>query len=460
MTRKWASLTILASCLVLVNKGYSQSSELESFVDSLADEHIGATLAGMSVGVMRGDQILLKKSYGLASLEWQVPMPMDAIHEVGSVTKQFTTFSILQLYGQERLDLDADVTAYLPELDLQERSVSVRRLMNHTSGIKGFTEMEEFRELSLLNRPREELLELIEQYPFDFEPGEALIYNNSAYMLMGLIIETVTGQSYEEYLEENVFPLANMANSSYCSNRTVVEQRASGYSLSDGEFVMARYHDHVWPYAAGSVCSTVSDLLAWNRALHTGEILSPNLYELLVTPIPLNDGSPVRYASGMVSYTHPTGRVIEHGGAIDGFLSHSRYYPDEDVTVVVLLNTAGPTGPASIANDIGENLFGTPFLPEENSYAGDLSRFAGEYRGAARGTTLRVIIELEGDNLQATQSTTSNTRDPQVISYLEGNTFYSGNNLFYFDEDVNGEISRLRIDSLLNHYVLKSTHAP
>jgi len=168
----------------------------------------------------------------------------------------------------------------------------------------------------------------------------------------------------------------------------------------------------------------------------------------------------VRYASGMVSYTHPTGRVIEHGGAIDGFLSHSRYYPDEDVTVVVLLNTAGPTGPASIANDIGENLFGTPFLPEENSYAGDLSRFAGEYRGAARGTTLRVIIELEGDNLQATQSTTSNTRDPQVISYLEGNTFYSGNNLFYFDEDVNGEISRLRIDSLLNHYVLKSTHAP
>lgn len=278
MTRKWASLTILASCLVLVNKGYSQSSELESFVDSLADEHIGATLAGMSVGVMRGDQILLKKSYGLASLEWQVPMPMDAIHEVGSVTKQFTTFSILQLYGQERLDLDADVTAYLPELDLQERSVSVRRLMNHTSGIKGFTEMEEFRELSLLNRPREELLELIEQYPFDFEPGEALIYNNSAYMLMGLIIETVTGQSYEEYLEENVFPLANMANSSYCSNRTVVEQRASGYSLSDGEFVMARYHDHVWPYAAGSVCSTVSDLLAWNRALHTGEILSPNLY--------------------------------------------------------------------------------------------------------------------------------------------------------------------------------------
>jgi len=206
MTRKWASLTILASCLVLVNKGYSQSSELESFVDSLADEHIGATLAGMSVGVMRGDQILLKKSYGLASLEWQVPMPMDAIHEVGSVTKQFTTFSILQLYGQERLDLDADVTAYLPELDLQERSVSVRRLMNHTSGIKGFTEMEEFRELSLLNRPREELLELIEQYPFDFEPGEALIYNNSAYMLMGLIIETVTGQSYEEYLEENVFP--------------------------------------------------------------------------------------------------------------------------------------------------------------------------------------------------------------------------------------------------------------
>ena len=440
----------------------SQNSDLESFVDGLADQYVGTNLAGMSVGIMQGEEVLLKKSYGFANLEWQVPMPMDAVHEVGSVTKQFTTASILQLYGQERLDLDADITDYLPELDTKGRNITVRQLANHTSGIKGYTEMTEFAELFTQEKPREEILRLIEKYPLDFEPGEALAYSNSGYFLMGLIIEKVSGLTYEEYLEQQLFPRAGMNGSSYCSNRNIVEGKATGYSYTDDGLVMARYHDHTWPYAAGSLCSTVSDLLAWNRAMHTGQVLSSNLYDLFISPGMLNNGFPLRYAMGVTNYTHPTGQVIEHGGGIDGFLSYSRYYPDQDVIVVVLVNTAGPIGANTLANEIGEHLFGTPFALQGQDYPGDLSQFAGEYHGMGRGTEMTITIESNSSSgsLDATIATASNSQDPIAIEYLEGNTFFSGVNYFVFGQPVSGRFSELRYDGPSSHYILENSDAP
>lgn len=432
----------------------AQTSGLERFVDSLAEQYVGTNLAGMSVGVTRGNDILLKKSYGYASLEWQVPMPVDAVHEVGSVTKQFTTVAMLQLYGQERLDFDADITEYLPEFDTQGRVVPVRRLVDHTSGIKSFTEMPEFTDLATQDRPREELLRLMEKHPFDFEPGEALIYNNSAYFLMGLIIEQITGMSYEQYLEENIFPLAGLDDSSYCSNSRVVEKKATGYTYSPDGLTLADYHDHTWPYAAGSLCSTVSDLLAWNKALHHGEVLSPTLYEMLITPVPLADGTPIRYAMGVSHYTHPTGRVIEHSGEIDGFFSFARHYPDDDITVVVLLNTAGPVGAVTIANEISEHILGNRALPPSRSYTGDLNRFVGEYRGAGRGAELAVAVTSNGDTLEVTMSAGPNAGEPQSVSWLEDDTFFAGTNRFIFETTDEGQVSGLRIDGPSSHYVL------
>lgn len=445
---------IFASSTALLTVAQDQS--LEEFVDSIAEEHVGNTLAGLSIGVTRGSEVLLKKSYGFANLEHQVPMVMDAVHEVGSVTKQFTTVAMMQLVGQERIDLEADVTEYLPEFDTQGYRIPVKRLLDHTSGMKGFTEMEEFGDLSMVTKPREELLRLIESYPFDFEPGNALIYNNSAYFLMGLMIEAVSGQSYEEYLEEHVFPLAGMDDSSYCSNSTIVPGKATGYSRRDDEFILARYHDHTWPYSAGSVCSTVSDLLAWNAALHHEGVLSESLYARLITPQPLNDGTPMRYAAGLVNYTHPTGHVIEHGGAIDGFLSHSRYYPEHDVTVIVLQNTSAGPGPTATANEIGEYLFGTPYAPKPNNYPGDLSIFEGLYKGAARGAEMTIEVSSDEEGLNIVLSINDQPRPAQYINFQQGTTFFRGPNYFIFDSPEDGDVSELRFDAPLNHYVLKA----
>jgi len=433
----------------------AQPGELEAFVDALAGEHVGSTLVGLSVGVARGDEILLNKSYGYANLEWQVPMPRDAVHEIGSVTKQFTSVAILQLAGQELIDLDADIGEYLPDFNTQGRRIPLRRLMDHTSGMKGITEIPEFRDLSTRLGEREEVFRLVEQYPFDFEPGYAQIYNNSAYILLGHIIERVTGQSYEDYLNEHVFPLATLQQTSYCSNSEIVEQKAAGYQYTPDGFRLARYHDHTWPYSAGSLCSTVSDLIAWNRALHHGAVLSSDQYQALITPVPLADGWPLRYAMGLTHYMHPTGRVIEHGGGIDGFLSFSRYYPDDDVTVIVLQNAGAPPGPATIADRIGEHLFGTRFALEAKPYPEDPSRFAGEYRGPARGAEMTMNVTLIEGELQAVPTVRGNPGSPQTLSFLDDTTFFNGITYFIFDVSDDGTTANLRFAGPGNHYVLE-----
>jgi CubicO group peptidase (beta-lactamase class C family) len=156
-----STFTVLVTLLMPFQFVLAQASDLEALADSIAAEQVGTTLAGLSIGVSHGDKVLLKKSYGYANLQWQVPMPMDAVHEIGSVTKQFTSAAILQLYGQEKLDLDTDISEYLPDFETQGRQISVRRLMDHTSGIKGFTEMPEYGEIGQRTLPREDLLRLM-----------------------------------------------------------------------------------------------------------------------------------------------------------------------------------------------------------------------------------------------------------------------------------------------------------
>jgi CubicO group peptidase (beta-lactamase class C family) len=449
MHRSIRILGFVVVALLLARPLPAQSPDLEALVDSIAAEHIeGGRLAGMSVGVVRGAETLLLKAYGHADLEWDVPMPIDAIHEIGSVTKQFTAAAILQLHEQGKIDLDADMTEYLPGFDTQGKAIPVRRLLDHTSGIKGATEIPGFDRLSRLTLPRDSLLTVIQGIPLEFEPGHALIYNNSAYILLGHIIEKVSGQSYEDYVEEHVFPLAGMDDSSYCSNTEVLTKRAHGYAVGRDGLELAEYHDHTWPYSAGSLCSTVADLVAWNRALHGGAVLPPEAYEMMITPRPLEDGTPVRYAMGLSHYVAPSGRVIEHGGGIPGFLTHSRYYPDEDAIVVVLLNTSGPPGPAAVADAIGEHLFGDDHLPEAGAWAGDLESLVGRYRGPARGRTLTTTVSIEDGKLMF-----SDGGPAREIQPLEGDTFFRGSTRYTFEMEE-GRATALRLDHVGGHYLL------
>jgi CubicO group peptidase (beta-lactamase class C family) len=368
-------------------------------VDSIVSAALaGGRAAGMAVAVVRGSDTLVFKGYGKADLEWDVPTPPDALYEIGSITKQFTAAAVLKLVEQGRVDLDADLRAYLPEFDTQGYRVPVRRLLDHTSGIRSYTEMASFRRLSKEKLPRDTLLRLVEREPFDFSPGDQMVYNNTGYFLLGLLIEKVSGQSYAEFVATHLFQPAGMSRSRYCSENAVIERRANGYDATPGGLVRAAYLDHTWPYAAGSLCSTIGDLVAWNRALHGGRILGPAMYRLLVTPEALNDGTVLRYAKGLAIRDVAGHRAFTHGGGINGFVSDAAWFPESELVIVVLVNTAGPVQPGMVLSQIARAVLGQRPLVEVE-FSGNLADYAGTYRGVGRGQPLVRTFVPEGNRL-------------------------------------------------------------
>ena len=451
MSFRSTCVAVLAAAMLQASAAalHSQQSGLASYVDSLASSLIdSAQVAGVSVGVMRGAETLLFETYGYADLEYDIPMPDDAVHEIGSITKQFTSAAVLKLWELGKIDLDADVTEYLPEFDTQGHEIPLRRLFDHTSGMRGYTEMDSFDAIVAEVHPRDSLVTLIGATPFDFAPGEAQIYNNSAYFLLGLIIEEVSGQSYEEYLEESLFGPLGMEDTSYCSSTAILRNRAHGYDWSPEGLRRKAFIDHTWPYAAGSLCSTVVDQLTWLRAFHGERVLSPGAYRMMITPRTLPHGVTLRYAMGVMHMTTPSGRVIMHGGGIPGYNSDSRYYPDDDLAIVVLINTAGPPGPAWVAERIAERLLGRREPPVSN-YSGDLAALEGTYEGPARGRKMTQTVKVDAEGAL----TADEGDEPGAISHREGTTFARGRTHFTFVLE-GGRAVELHVDHASGHYVL------
>lgn len=411
-------------------------------LDSLARAHVESPIIpGVSVAVVQGDEVLLQRGYGYVDLEWDVPTPEDAraSYEIGSVTKQFTGAATLLLADEGALDLDASFDEYI-DYDLQGRHVPVRRLLDHTSGIRGYTELPFFGELTPRKLPRDTLVRLIEAESFQFEPGEALIYNNSGFFFLGLIIEAVSGQSYEEFVEERLFAPAGMSDSYYCSEARVRDRRAHGYdAISPEEVIRARYLDHTWPYAAGSLCSTVGDLVKWNQALHEGDLLSEDAYRLLITAQPLEDGTPTRYAAGISSFVEGDRRVLTHGGGINGFLSVLTYYPDSRVSIAVLQNGTGPRGPGVLALELADAVLGEVVDPVEPPVTRDVSSLVGTYSGEGRGAVFTITIEAEGRELSMrVHGPDGEAGEPTPLTYEGGWVWRNRLTTLTFDSERGG----------------------
>src|SRR5687768_14545059 len=341
-----SSLTalVLLGASVAPAAAQSDRAALVRKLDSLAGSGVLENRAvGIAAAVVKGNDTLLLKGYGKADVEWNVPMPNDAVFEIGSITKQFTAVAILQLRDEGKLTLDDPITKWLPDFDTRGNKVTLRRLLDHTSGIKGITEMPEFGLLSSNPRfPRDSAYALIKRYPFEFATGEAQIYNNSAFWLLGLVVEKASGGTYEDYIEKKIFEPLGMKRSMYCNSSENIERRAHGYQVQNGNVRRAPTNVHTWPFSAGSLCSTAGDLVTWLKALHGGKVLSPASYAEMTTGSKLNDGTPLRYGMGIGVGKDVRGLdFIGHGGAIGGFTAEATWYPDAQMAVVVLMNSNG-----------------------------------------------------------------------------------------------------------------------
>ena len=358
-------------------------------------------IAGASVAVVHRGETVAIRGYGWATLELRVPTPEDAVYEIGSITKQFTSVGLLQMQEQGLVDLDADMSERLPDFPTQGNRITVRELLDHTSGIRGYTEMAEARPYFVRRVPRDSLLALVAAHPFDFATGEHQIYNNSAFYLAGMILEDASGLSYEDYVEQKLFAPLGMDRSHYCSETEIHEGKATGYDMGEDGIEHKGFIVHNIPFAAGSLCSSAGDLATWLGALHGGEVLSDESYAQLIEPGDLDDGTKLRYALGIAVSDIMGHRAIHHGGGINGFLAESLYLPEEDLAIVVLVNTAAPPGPSALARRIIEAMVGDA-TPEPLEFEGDAAWFEGTYGGPARAGQAVVRIAAGEDGLTAT----------------------------------------------------------
>lgn len=412
-------------------------------IDSIVSAPITAgKVVGASIAVVKGSDTIAVQGFGRANYELNVPTPARATYEIGSVTKQFTGAAIMQLVEAGKLSLDDDVSKYV-KFDLQGHKVNIRQLLNHTSGIKGYTEIPEFGEVVARRLPQDTLLRIVEKKPFDFDPGENETYNNTAFFLAGKVIEKVSGMSYEDYVQKNLFDKAGMKDAHYCSEVKIHMGKVTGYDSDSAGPVLKGALSHLWPYAAGSLCSSAIDLVAWNEALHQkGLILGPQAYQEFITPGHLNDSSRLGYAMGLAVYPRLGHRALHHGGGINGFLSENLYFPDDSLSVVVLFNTAGPGSPDEAAEAIAEAVLGK--APDASQkFTGDLARYAGTYTGTGRGRQSEIQISVRGDALMAKGGAPSDSA--RALTFLGDNTFARDYTRYVFQEK-NGVVTGMRLD--------------
>lgn len=423
----------------------SKNAHLTSFVDSLFQESVDTKkISGASILVFHKGNELINKSYGYAHLETTSPMPDNPIFEIGSVTKQFTAVAILKLIEQKKLRLTDDFTKYLA-FDTKGREITIRHLLNHTSGIIGYTELPEFQGLMGKSINGDSVLKMVEREELQFEPGEIMIYSNSAYYFLGMIIEEITGLTYEEYVTLELLEPLEMNDTYFCSDSIVVNKKVNGYEYTMDALQPKVDFDYGWAYSAGALCSTTNDLLKWMKAMHNGTLLSKVKYHLLTSPVKLNNGSKTRYGMGLSNYQNFGHHEIGHGGAIPGFLSQTSYFPEEDLYIICLVNTIGPKGADYFVNEITWDILAKK---QFQSVAIDLNleKLTGTYKGMARGGEMSIEIGSLSDQL--TTQTNGQSKPKKLETYVGNSTWMRGNNTFTFT----GE--KLILDNIYGHYIL------
>lgn len=294
-----------------------------------------------AVLVARGTQVLFAKGYGMANLEWNVPNTSTTKFEIASVTKQFTATAILLLEERGRLRVTDPIKSFLPDAPSAWDPITFHHLLSHTSGLASGPPPDPATR-ALPTRP-EKLIERFRNLPLQSKPGAKYSYSNAGYQLLAYLIERASGQPYEDFLRENIFEPLGMKDSISATQAPIISSRAAGYinnpggSSSTGRALLnAPFFDQTNVMGAGSLYSTTADLHRWTTALFGGKLLRPASLTKMTTP--LDSG----YAYGLTVGSSNGRRRFSHGGSATGFSAYLTYYPDSQVTIVVLANARPP----------------------------------------------------------------------------------------------------------------------
>ena len=329
----WLVLTLSLGSLVY---GDSRTDQ----VDSLFEEWNTPDSPGCALGIIEDGRFLYKKGYGMANLEYDIPISSSTVFRTGSVSKQFTVMSIMLAMSEGKLSLDDDIRTHLPEMPAYEKTVTIRNLIHHTSGIRDYLVLmrlagkrdEDF----YTNEEVMEKLAALEN--LNFKPGDEYLYSNAGFWLLSQIIERATGKTLREWADEKLFkPLGMTSTHFHDDPRMIVKDRASGYRKKEG----GGFEIDMTPLEMvgdGGIFTTIDDLLKWDRNFDDRRVGGEAVMEAMLKLEKLNDGTLQNYAGGLRITRYKGLETVQHGGAFVGFRAGMMRFPEENLSAYCLCN--------------------------------------------------------------------------------------------------------------------------
>jgi len=426
-TKNFLSQMLLILCVFnFTFKLYAQESKnqkessLSDKIVSIYSEYVPDKNVGSSILVAKEGEIIYQNAFGLANVEFEVPMQNDIILGIGSITKQFTAISIIKLIEEGKISLDDKISKYI-KCYPQGDKITIENLLRHTSGIISFEKLEKFRGKNgkFRDYTPNEVIEEIKKVPLEFEPGTQWSYSNSGYFMLGYIIEQVTQKTYQKILEENIFEPFGLKHTYYGSNTEIIKKKATGYKIENNTIIYADYISMSLAYSVGAIYSTTSDLYNFYVKLFNSEFIKPETLGMMCLPTILRTGEPCQYGLGFFIDEIQGAKAVGHTGGINGYSSSIQYIPNEKIVVCVLSNVEG-THSALLSRNIAATVLGKPFekIKAINVEKAALEEYEGLYKNE------KIVLEIDENEGKLFAKTAGNSFE--LIPYAIDSFHISG----------------------------------
>jgi D-alanyl-D-alanine carboxypeptidase len=319
-------------------------SMLTAFIDSVAENALKkGPAASVCVGVSKGAEVLVEKAYGFANLEWKTPATIHTVYLIRSVSKMFTATAIMQLAEKKKLSLDDRVDRWLDGFDSIKGAITVSQLLSHTSGIKNYGGEAWRNNFKSVSMTPQMWIDLEKSLPLDFTPGTGYNYSNTGYDMLALIVEKASGEKFTDYIKTHIADPAGLRETGHCPVQTVVSNRASAYEITQNKLCRADEWGN-YGYGAANIHSSLDDLLLFGSALNHYTFLSTASIKQMQKAVVI-DGLPVNYGLGTRIFSYPGHKGFGHTGSGGGWTSYLSYYPEDDLTIVLLMNSENDNDP-------------------------------------------------------------------------------------------------------------------
>lgn len=424
LTLLWATTPVLAA-----PDGYATEAA------SIVERAYPAGKPGAAAIVTEKGKVVWAGGSGMADIAASRPIDADTVFRLGSITKQFTAAVVLQLVAEGKVSLDDPLTRFLPDYPADKGGkATVRQLLNHTSGIQSYTGIPGWMvEAKTANAyTTDELIAQFRDMPVEFQPGEKWNYNNSGYVLLGAVIEKVTGRPWYAEVERRIAKPLGLKSIRYGGEEAKVPAFAIGYRAGEnGAFEPAQKLDMSVPHAAGALIGNVRDLAKWSQALHHGKVVTPALYAEMIAPTALPGGESAPYGYGMGRGGLHDLTMLTHNGGIFGFATNAMYVPERDLFVAVFTNADSGIASNGVAMlRLAAAAIGKPFptFTEAPVDTAAVEPFLGSYRIDGTGAT-RAFFLREGKLYTRREGAS----DSPVLPAGGGRFFYGPDSLNWFE---------------------------